>query len=66
MQIDFKQYKGNGYTANNIKKLEILSGSTTNDFAFSNCEEVIIYSNAILENVTFDGGSKNNVCSGAE
>ena len=66
LQIDFKQYKGNGYTANNIKKLEILSGSTTNDFAFSNCEEVIIYSNAILENVTFDGGQKITVYSGAE
>ena len=66
LQIDFKQYKGDGYTANNIKKLEILSGSTTNDFAFSNCEEVIIYSNAILENVTFDGGQKITVYSGAE
>ena len=67
LEINCKNYVGtiDECTASNIKKLEIRSGSTTQDITFNNCDEVIIYSDAILQRVVFENVKKMTVYSGA-
>ena len=54
LQFDSAIYDGQLHTVSYINKVEILSGSTVKNITFCDCEEIIINSNAVLENVRFN------------